>query len=358
MISENGNIIYSKDQSGEVIWRSPSNIALVKYWGKRSFQLPMNPSLSFVLNFSYTDTSIKYKAGNGSVDFLLAGKKINVFENRIKKYFDYLQAYLPFIKDYNFSIYSSNTFPHSAGIASSASAFSSIALCLMSISENLSGQKTDQFFQDASFLARLGSGSASRSVYPGYSLWGKYHDIPYSSDEYAIAFNEDINNIFQDIHDAILIVDSTKKKVSSSYGHQLMNSHPFAEERYRQASSNVSRLLNVLRKNEWNEFASIVENEALSLHAMMMTSAESFILMRENTLALITKIREAREQKGLQICFTLDAGPNIHLLYPAKEKEKVSLFIEKELTGFLENASWIDDRIGKGPELIKNILNE
>ncbi len=361
MLIENRNTEFKKNCSGEVIWRSPSNIALVKYWGKREYQLPMNPSLCFSLSSSITESRIQFhpsSSENSNIEFLLNDNRNEAFEKRIKNYFNYLLPWFSFLSKYDFIIESSNTFPHSAGIASSASAFSSIALCLLSIQENLTGIENKSFFQDASFFARLGSGSASRSVYPAYSLWGTCNGVKASSDEYAIRIDNGIQDIFQDIHDTILIVDSGKKKISSSKGHQLMNDHPFAEERYLQANNNVSSLLETLKNGNWDKFTQIIENEALSLHAMMMTSSESFILMKENTLIIINKIREAREQKGLQICFTLDAGPNIHLLYPASEKEEVIAFIRNDLLSLLENASWIDDKIGKGPQQIKNILNE
>ena len=361
MMSENGNIKYKNGCSGEIIWRSPSNIALIKYWGKRDYQLPMNPSLSFSLDSSYTETKVCFhpsKNKKSKIEFYLNRNRNEAFGAKISNYFNYLLPWLSFINDYDFIIESSNTFPHSAGIASSASAFSSLALCLLSMQEKLSGIKNKSFSQDASFIARLGSGSASRSVYPGFALWGKYENTISSSDDYAIQIENGINNIFQDIHDAILIVDSGKKKISSSKGHQLMNDHPYASERYLQANKNISLLLETLQNDNWDNFTRIIENEALSLHSMMMTSAKSFILMKGNTLAIINKIREAREQKRLQICFTLDAGPNIHLLYPASERERTIDFIENKLMPFLESSSWIDDKMGKGPELIKNILHE
>src|SRR5665648_1074145 len=108
-------------------WRCPSNIALVKYWGKRDFQKPMNPSLSFSLQNSFTETSVElFKEGDEKVEFYFEGVA-SAFSERIEKYLDHLSARLPWIKKYNFRIYSRNSFPHSAGIASSASSFGALA---------------------------------------------------------------------------------------------------------------------------------------------------------------------------------------------------------------------------------------
>ena len=102
------------------------------------------------------------------------------------------------------------------------------------------------------------------------------------------------------------------------------------------------------------EFLEVVENEALSLHAMMMTSNPSFILLKPNSLELINRIRRFREKSKIPVCFTIDAGPNIHLLYFQENELDVKAFIERELLAFCENRKWIDDGIGNGPEKLMN----
>jgi diphosphomevalonate decarboxylase len=100
-------------------------------------------------------------------------------------------------------------------------------------------------------------------------------------------------------------------------------------------------------------FGEIVESEALTLHALMMCSKPSYTLMTPNTLSMIEAIRDFRESSKLPLYFTLDAGPNIHLLYPKKIQSKVQEFIELELKQFCENERVIYDQVGKGPKLIK-----
>jgi diphosphomevalonate decarboxylase len=339
-----------------VKWRCPSNIALVKYWGKRDYQKPMNPSLSFVLQNAYTETSIELvKEGNQKVAFYF-DSAANDFGDRIEKYLHKLSGRMPWINNYNFLIHSSNSFPHSAGIASSASSFGALALCLAEIDFILSGRETGSpdFWLQASELARMGSGSACRSVYPGFALWGQTQLFESSSDEFAIPLSEGIHPIFYGLRDAILMIDSGAKAVSSSTGHELMNGHIYQQARIAQAHQNINNLYLALLTGNQEKFVDVVENEAMSLHAMMMTSNPSFLLLKPNSLELITRIRRFREEANIPVCFTIDAGPNIHLLYFQDNESEVKAFINRELVIFCENGKWIDDRIGKGPERLKD----
>ncbi|HSV75642.1 MAG TPA: hypothetical protein VLH37_01295, partial [Bacteroidales bacterium] len=149
--------------------------------------------------------------------------------------------------------------------------------------------------------------------------------------------------------DAILIADDSEKSVSSSQGHALMQNHPYRETRIAQAEKNINNLLHALKTGDESLFVEIVENEALSLHGLMMTSNPGFVLMKPATLAMIEKIRNFRKGTGINICFTLDAGPNIHLVYLEKDRQAVSEFIDKELAGLCKNGNWIDDMVGPGP---------
>ena len=337
-------------------WRCPSNIALVKYWGKRDFQKPMNPSLSFVLQNAFTETSVELlKGGENKVEFFFEGQ-VSTFSERIEKYLDHLNDFMPWIKNYNFRIASQNSFPHSAGIASSASSFGALALCLTELDFHFSGKEinTPEFRTKASELARMGSGSACRSVFPGFAMWGKSHLFESCRDEYAVPVSDGVHPVFSGLKDAILMVDSGTKSVSSSLGHKLMDEHIFQRSRIAQALENINELYLALLTGNLNKFIDVVENEALSLHAMMMTSNPSFILLKPNSLEIIQRIRLFREKSKIPVCFTIDAGPNIHMLYFQENETDVKAFIERELLEFCENAKWIDDRIGGGPERLRD----
>ena len=133
-----------------------------------------------------------------------------------------------------------------------------------------------------------------------------------------------------------------------------MNGHPFAEQRFVQAHSNLSKIKKILAFGNIKEFINIVESEALTLHAMMMASNPYFILMKPNTLEIINKIWSFRNISEIPVCFTLDAGANVHVLYPENVKEKVLQFINNELVGYCQNGQYICDQIGNGRQLIMN----
>lgn len=338
----------------KISWQSPSNIALVKYWGKHGIQLPSNPSLSFTLSECHTTTELYWKEGEGKVDLLFNGERREKFTARAYDYLQSISSYLPFLKNINLHIDSMNNFPHSAGIASSASAMSSLALCLCSLEKEVTGidLPEEEFYRKASFLGRLGSGSAARSVYGGYVSWGKSEKVPDSSDEYASHLPIEIHESFMDMRDTILIVDEGIKAVSSSAGHKLMATHPYRNQRYETAHKNFNVLMKALRKGDNAAFIQIVETEALGLHALMMSSNPGYILLKPDTLHIIHKIRAFRELSCTPICYTLDAGPNVHLLYHQKDSLEVEEFITQELLLYCNDKYRINDHIGKGPEKI------
>ncbi len=333
-------------------WLCPSNIALVKYWGKRPEQLPMNPSLSFSLKKARTRTTVNLGPSNlRRLEFLFEGKE-SPFVARIEKYLDKLSIELPWINDFSFEISSENTFPHSTGIASSASAFGALALCLADLDRQISDSEPegDKFLQAASRLARMGSGSAARSVYGGFAWWGKSAVLKGSTDCYAIPVSEQIHKSYFSLCDAVLLVDSKKKQVSSSAGHELLSSHPYRESRISQANQTIEKLYELMQADRNRmAFIDLVEQEALSLHALMMTSTPSFLLLKPGSLEIIEKIRDFRQQTGLPVGFTIDAGPNIHLLYWQEDQEAVRAFIRAELLYHTESGAWLDDRVGDGP---------
>ena len=207
---------------------------------------------------------------------------------------------------------------------------------------------SEYFYQKASFLSRLGSGSACRSIEGPLVSWGKHEFIDGSSDLYGLKFNESVHPIFKDFQDTILLIDKGQKQVSSTLGHNLMFNHPYASQRFSQAHENITILKAIFKSGNLSDFIALVESEALTLHAMMMTSSPYFILMKPNTLAVINKVWEFRNQTGLNLCFTLDAGANIHLLYPKSEAKETLIFIQDELISYCENKQFIIDEMGGG----------
>ena len=325
----------------------PSNIALIKYWGKYENQIPANPSISYTLNLCKTNTELEFVANEQfSVQTFLAGKEEVKFGEKIEKYFKTIEQYLPWILKGKYIIKTENTFPHSSGIASSASGFGAIAKCLMALDQSFSGQTDESFsLKKASFLARLGSGSACRSLYDGLVVWGKTEEVSGSSDLFAVRYpNEEVHDVFRSFNDWVLLIHEGEKSVSSTVGHGLMNTNPYAERRFQEAHENLASIKTILKEGDMNAFIKLVEHEALTLHAMMMMSEPAFILMQAGTLAVINKIWEFRKETNLPLFFTLDAGANVHLLFPSnKDEDKISAFIIKELVQHTQNNGVVKD---------------
>ena len=340
--------------SGTSHWESPSNIALVKYWGKSDIQIPKNTSISFTLNKCLTNTKLDFsKKKNNSqfVDFdIYFNEQLKLdFKPKIQSFFERILKYCPYILYYKFKINTSNTFPHSSGIASSASGISALALCIMSLEKLINPKISDDYFyMKASFLSRLGSGSACRSLKGSVNLWGTHSSFNTSSNLYSIEFPYKVHDIFNTYHDAVLLVDKGIKTVSSTVGHNLMNNHPFADKRFQIAQNNIDKLSAILKNGDTNEFVKLVEDEALMLHGLMMTSDPSYILIKSKTLQIIESIREFRSKNNIPVCFTLDAGANVHVLFPDRYSDRVYDFIERNLKIHCENNSYIRDCVGFG----------
>ena len=352
--------VFKKDVKleGSSKWISPSNIALVKYWGKYDSQIPKNPSLSFTLTNCYTETKVSYlpkknKINDFSYDFFFDGKAKQSFNKKLDIFFSKIIKYIPYISNHHFIIESKNSFPHSSGIASSASSLSALTLGLLEIEKKTNNLVNENFFlKKASFLSRIGSGSACRSLDGPIMIWGKTPSFDKSSNLYATNFDKKISPIFLNFQNTILLIDKGEKKISSSDGHKLMKNHSYAKTRYAQARKNISYLKDIIISGDIIEFINIVELEALTLHGLMLSSNPYFILMKPNTLRVIDLILKFRADTKCPICFTLDAGANIHLLYPNEVKIIVKKFIDNELKFFCEDESYIEDKVGKGPKKI------
>jgi diphosphomevalonate decarboxylase len=322
----------------ETTWRSPSNIAFVKYWGKKGHQIPANPSLSMTLKECYTETKVSFTPSDHlKVELYLDGVREEKFSHKIEKYLSSLLD-LSWLQKINVNIQTKNTFPHGTGIASSASGLSAFALCLTDYLFHLSGEKKN-FYPTASYLSRLASGSACRSVYGNFVSWGDKSDF--------IADQVEFHPDFLLLKDSVLVISGEEKKVSSTSGHGRMSEHSFSEARYIQAKKNYDSLSSSLKSGDLEHVGKILESEALSLHAMMLTSPNPYTLLRPNTLAAIEMIWSFRSETKLPLYFTLDAGPNLHLIYPESCQNKIQTFISHELSSLIQNV--IHDERGEGP---------
>lgn len=335
-----------KPTSFETEWISPANIAFVKYWGKKGHQIPANPSLSMTLKDCVTQTKVAFTPSDSlSVELFLDHKKEDRFGLKIQKYLETLATDMPWLNQLSMKVETQNTFPHGTGIASSASGLSAFALCLTDYIHTLAGiQDENLFYKRASFLSRLASGSACRSVYGNFTTWGE-SKLPDTTDKYATPF--EVHKDLSRLKDIVMVVSGKEKAVSSRAGHDRMKEHPFAEARFQQAKNNFGFMVDAMKAGDMDAVGSILETEALSLHAMMMTSPNSYTLFLPNSLSGMDLVRQFRRDSKIPLYYTLDAGPNLHLIYPDAFESKVQAFVQNELAPFAEK--FIYDGVGEGP---------
>lgn len=334
---------------------APSNIAFVKYWGKYGRQLPINPSVSMTLKNCVTMCEISYTTSDNLSGFELEryefmGEENPKFYERFNNYLVSILDVLPGLSKFKISISSTNTFPHSAGIASSASAFSALAYGVACLASDFE-KDSKEFLDQCSELARLGSGSAARSILGPYMQWGEDPFIENSTNNCARIVQE-VHPEFLELKDTILLVDKKEKSVSSSAGHSLMHGHPFKENRIVQARENTRNILQAIKAGDWNLFGEILENEALTLHALMMSSYPSFILLKPNSLEIIERVKAFRVRTNISLYFTIDAGPNIHLIYKNEDAGVIEKFVKDDLAQLCHEGSYIIDEIGIGAGVV------
>lgn len=317
--------------------KAPANIAWIKYWGKKGHQLPANASLSMTLRECVTLTQLEGTPSSTlKLEFWFDGERNPSFEQSTLKFLTDRASEFPLLGQFSYKIQSQNSFPHSSGIASSASSMAALSLALGQLLKD-HGQSISK--TDIGSMARLGSGSACRSLEGGFVTWGENPKVKGSSDLHATSITSEIHSDFLNSKDTVLVVSGSEKEVSSRKGHGTMNDHPFAKARYFQAQSNFSEMLDGLKIGDWEKVGSLMEEEALILHALMLTTKPGYILLEPKSLEIIKLVQMFRKESNLPVYFTIDAGPNIHLIYPESAHAKVEPFIRHELLPFTENGN-------------------
>jgi diphosphomevalonate decarboxylase len=180
-------------------------------------------------------------------------------------------------------------------------------------------------------------------------VWGETASVPGSSQDYGVEYPHAVHEVFRSYRDVVALVDVGQKAVSSTAGHQLMEQHPFRAQRFAQAHDHLAALGPILASGDLDAFIELVELEALTLHGLMMSSSPSYILMRPNTLQIIEAIRGFRRETGTPISFTLDAGANVHILFPAEFEQTAMDFVKVHVLPRCKDGRAIADRVGQGP---------
>ena len=314
-----------------------SNIAFIKYWGNRdhALRIPVNNSFSMNLKELYTSTTVTLDAFLASDELSINGKEAGgAALARVSGILDLVRVASG--KNYFMRVESENNFPTGAGIASSAAAFAALALA----ASKAAGLELDE--PALSRLARRGSGSASRSVPGGFVEW-QMGDDEKSSYAFSIAPVE-----HWDLADCVAIVSSGHKKTGSTQGHPLADTSPLQVARVADAPRRVEICRNAILQCDFEAFASIAESDSDLMHAVMMTSNPALFYWKPATLRVMDRVRAWRAA-GIPVFYTIDAGPNVHVITLKEEMYKVSAKL-KELEGVKDvltatvggAAHWVD----------------
>lgn len=293
--------------------RAHPNIAFIKYWGNQNenLRLPVNSSLSMNLDGLFTETTVIWNPSLKK-DTLILNNVEQTGEplQRVSKHLSSLRERVDNLQGYA-EVISHNNFPMGVGIASSASSFAALTLAAVSAGGQALPEKT------ISTLARLGSGSASRSIPTGFVEWfaGSTHDTSYAE---SIAEPD-----YWDLVDVIAVVSETHKKVGSTEGHQSANTSDLQLARVTNADKRLSDCKQALLNRDFSAFANVVEEDSNLMHSVMMTSRPPLFYWQPTSIAIMQAI-PAWRRDGLQVCYTLDAGPNVHCICNRIDAQEVS----------------------------------
>ena len=290
--------------------KAHANIALIKYWGKEDEELiiPNNNSLSMTLENLYTETIVNFSDSDKDLFYLDNNLQDEKETAKISKYIDIFRKLAS--SDKRVEIHSFNHVPTAAGLASSASGFAALSAALNSLFE-LNYEK-----ENLTKLARLGSGSASRSIYGGFVEWIKGED-------HETSFAKKIDDGDFDIAMIILVLNEEKKDISSRKAmKQTVETSPLYHSFVESSKKDIIAIKKAIKDRDIDEIGKIAEHNAMKMHATMLGSNPPIIYFKEKSIQAINKVKELRKM-GLSVYYTMDAGPNVKLIVRKTEVDKI-----------------------------------
>lgn len=335
---------YSASPQLKATARAGSNIAFIKYWGVADprLNLPLNNSISMTLGALHTTTTVEWDTGGrlSADQVTIDGERVDGKKaERVTRHLD-LVRHLAGDRRYRARVASRNNFPMASGIASSASAFAALTVAAVAAI----GLTLDRTRLSA--IARRGSGSASRSIFGGYVEWERGNDDETSTARQLVPAD------YWNLRDVVAIVSTAEKAVSSQSGHTLALTSPFNAARIDSLYMALQEVRSAITLRDLQRLGPIIEQDALAMHAVMMTSKPSLLYWQPGTLEVLQAVRRWREEDGLPVYFTIDAGPNVHLICePAFERELL-----RRLQTLSSVRSTITSGPGDGAELIDQHL--
>jgi len=315
---------------------APTNLAFIKYWGKKDAKLriPANSNLSVCLDRLGTITEIEFdkKFSEDSVE--IDGKISEGRErDRVVKHLDRIRNLAKV--ELKAKVVSKNNFPKSAGLSSSASGFAALSLSgSKAIGLNLPEK-------DLSRLARIGSGSACRSISSGWVEWVKGDD---DKNSYAYSI---FDEKYWDLRVLVVILSLKRKRVETTDGHKVARTSLFFKTRLENVEKRLEKMKRSIEKKNFSELGELMELEALSMHAVMLTSKPNLVYWLPETVRVIQAVQDWRKER-LESYFTINTGQNVFVVCKPKDEDELMEKLEK-IKGVIEVKK---DRIGKGARII------
>jgi|SRR3989344_1359148 len=296
---------------------APSNVAFIKYWGRKDekLRLPQNSSISMNLSNLFTITTVEFSEKYAE-DTIIINQRNEPLE-KAQKIIEHLDRIRKLAKiKYFAKVVSKNSFPRGTGLSSSASGFAALTFA----ATNALGMEISE--KELSILSRQGSGSSCRSIPGGFVEWLKGDK---SEESYAYSlYRAD----YWDIIDIVVVLTEKEKEVATSEGQTFVQTSPFYERRLSLLDNKIALLKKAMRKKDFTGFGEIVEAEALELHAIMLTSHPSLLYWYPTTVSVMQEVKQIRKD-GIECYFTLNTGQNIHILCQKKNSEKLSYRISR-----------------------------
>ncbi|MBI3954892.1 diphosphomevalonate decarboxylase [Candidatus Gottesmanbacteria bacterium] len=318
---------------------APSNLAFIKYWGKvdENLNLPANSSISMNLSGLLTTTTVHFDSQYKSDSIIIDGRQDEKEGRRVISHLNRVRKIAKITL--KAKVVSQNNFPVSTGLSSSASGFAALTLS----ASTAAGLKLTEI--ELSTLARQASGSACRSIPGGFVEWKKGKT---SGDSFSYSLYPPN---WWDIVDIVLVLNDSKKDVSTTEGQKLVLTSPFFTARLERIEDKIKKLKKSLAEKDFSTFGRLAENEALELHSIMFTSTPALIYLLPETLFFMKEIIKWRKE-GLEAYFSLNTGQALHILCQGNDLAAVKL----KLAGFHNIKKIIISRPEEGARIIKSHL--
>lgn len=318
---------------------APSNIAFIKYWGKKdeALRLPSHSNISMNLSGLLTTTTVAFDAALKEDDITINGSRDAAEAAKVSRHLDRLRKWAGV--GTKAKVVSENNFPSSTGLSSSASGFAALTVAGAAALNLKLSQKA------LSILARIGSGSACRSIPDGFVEWLEGTDSPSS---YAVSLYPPDH---WDIRDIVVVASRQKKDVATTEGHKLAATSPFYAARLEKIGGKIIRCRQYLKDKDFTAFGTLIEQEALEMHAVMITSTPPLIYWLPTTVILMKDVQRMRRE-GLEAYFTINTGQDVHVICRKKDEKKVMKRLQ-EVDGVIRI---IPNAPAAGTRLVENHL--